>query len=183
MQIAQDSNVSSKPSGITETSQVTARQLSEYCNGKENFMQPEWWHWIVGGLALIIVELIIPSFFIIWFGLGALIVGLLALAFELSLPAQLVTWTLASLAMTWLWFKVFKRSFQKTRIGTADGEVIGEIGLLVSAVAPFERGRVRFQRPLLGADEWVCRSDAAIAAGERVRVSGIEGSFLKVDRA
>ncbi|MDR1995728.1 NfeD family protein [Azonexus sp.] len=145
-------------------------------------MQPEWWYWIVGGLVLILAELIIPSFFIIWFGLGALVVGPLALVFALSLPAQLATWTLASLVMVWLWFKVFKRSFQKTRIGTADGEVIGEIGLLVSAVAPFERGRVRFQRPLLGADEWVCRADAAIAAGERVRVTSIEGSFLKVDR-
>ncbi|MCL2636218.1 MAG: NfeD family protein [Betaproteobacteria bacterium] len=145
-------------------------------------MHPEWWYWIVGGLVLILAELIVPSFFIIWFGLGALIVGPLVLAFDLALPAQLATWTLASLAMTWLWFNIFKRSFQKTRIGTADGGVIGEIGLLVSAVAPFERGRVRFQRPLLGADEWVCRADAAIAAGERVRVSGIEGSFLKVDR-
>jgi membrane protein implicated in regulation of membrane protease activity len=36
--------------------------------------------WIVGGIALIVAELAIPSFFIIWFGLGALLVGLLVLA-------------------------------------------------------------------------------------------------------
>jgi len=146
-------------------------------------MNIEWWHWIVGGIALILAELMIPSFFIIWFGLGALAVGLLALAFDLSLPAQLATWTAASLAMVWLWFRVFKQSFHKTRIGTADGGVIGEVGLLTGAVAPFERGKVRFQRPLLGADEWVCRADAAIAAGERVRVTSVEGSFLKVEKA
>lgn len=146
-------------------------------------MNPEWWYWIIGGIALMLAELIVPSFFIVWFGLGALIVGLLALAFDLSLPAQLATWTLASLAMVWLWFKVFKQSFQKTRAGTADGDVIGEIGLLVGAVAPFERGKVRFQRPLLGADEWVCVADSSIAAGERVRVVSIEGSFLKVAKA
>lgn len=146
-------------------------------------MNPEWWYWIVGGIALILAELIVPSFFIVWFGLGALIVGLLALAFDLSLPAQLATWTLASLGMVWLWFKVFKQSFQKTRAGTADGDVIGEIGLLVGAVAPFQRGKVRFQRPVLGADEWVCVADAPIAAGERVRVVSVEGSFLKVGKA
>lgn len=146
-------------------------------------MNPEWWYWIIGGIALMLAELIVPSFFIVWFGLGALIVGLLALAFDLSLPAQLATWTLASLAMVWLWFKVFKQSFQKTRAGTADGDVIGEIGLLVGAVAPFERGKVRFQRPVLGADEWVCVADSSIAAGERVRVVSIEGSFLKVAKA
>ncbi|WP_428825985.1 NfeD family protein [Azonexus sp. IMCC34842] len=146
-------------------------------------MNPEWWHWVVGGIALVLAELVIPSFFIVWFGLGALFVGLLALAFELSLTAQLATWTIASLAMVWLWFRVFKQSFQRTRIGTADGEVIGEIGLLVSAVAPFERGKVRFQRPVLGAEEWVCLSDTAIAAGERVKVIAVEGSFLKIGKA
>jgi len=145
-------------------------------------MNPAWWHWIVGGIVLVLAELAIPSFFIVWFGLGALLTGLLTLAFDLTVTAQLATWTLASLAMVGLWFRVFKQSFVKTRVGTADGEVIGEIGLLVSAVAPFERGKVRFQRPVLGSEEWVCLADAAIAAGERVKVVAVEGSFLKVSK-
>lgn len=147
-------------------------------------MNPEWWTWVVGGIALILAELAIPSFFIVWFGLGAVLVGLLLLALpQLSLTAQLALWTVASLAMVVLWFRVFKRSFFRTRVGTADGEVIGEVGVLVSAVAPFERGKVRFQRPLLGSEEWVCLADAAIAAGERVRVVAVEGSYLKVGKA
>jgi membrane protein implicated in regulation of membrane protease activity len=147
-------------------------------------MNPEWWTWVVGGIALILAELATPSFFIVWFGLGAILVGLLMLALpDLSLTAQLAVWTVASLAMVVLWFRVFKRSFYRTRIGTADGGVIGEIGVLVSAVAPFERGKVRFQRPLLGSEEWVCLADAAIAAGERVRVVAVEGSYLKVGKA
>ena len=147
-------------------------------------MNPEWWTWVVGGIALILAELAIPSFFIVWFGLGAVLVGLLLLGLpQLSLTAQLALWTVASLAMVVLWFRVFKRSFFKTRVGTADGEVIGEVGVLVSAVAPFERGKVRFQRPLLGSEEWGCLADAAIAAGERVRVVAVEGSYLKVGKA
>ena len=60
-------------------------------------MHLEWWAWIVGGIALIVAELAIPSFFVIWFGLGALLVGLLMLVLpELSLTAQLATWTAAS---------------------------------------------------------------------------------------
>ena len=110
-------------------------------------------------------------------------VGLLMLALpELSLTAQLATWTAASLAMVVLWFRVFKPGFQKTRIGTSAGEAIGEIGLLVAAVAPFERGKVRFQRPVLGSEEWVCVADSPIAAGERVKVITVEGSFLTVGK-
>ncbi|MBL8405642.1 MAG: NfeD family protein [Dechloromonas sp.] len=146
-------------------------------------MQLEWWVWMVGGIGLILAELIVPSFFVVWFGLGALLVGLLALlAPDLSLTVQLAIWTAASLAMVMLWFKVFKPGFHKTRIGTATGEVVGEIGLLVNAVAPFERGKVRFQRPVLGSEEWVCMADTPIAAGERVKVVAVEGSFLTVSK-
>jgi membrane protein implicated in regulation of membrane protease activity len=147
-------------------------------------MDLEWWHWVVGGIALLLAELAVPAFFIVWFGLGALLVGLMTLAVPgLSTVAQLSLWTGASVGMVVLWFRVFKTGYQKTRIGTAAGEAIGEIGLLVGAVAPFEKGRVRFQRPVLGAEEWACLAETAIPAGERVKVVSIEGSFLKVAKA
>ena len=147
-------------------------------------MTLEWWHWEIAGLALVLLELAVPAFFIIWFGFGAMLVGLvLLLAPGLTLSAQIGVWVLASVAMTVLWFRVFKRSQHKTLVGTAAGEVIGEIGLLVSAVAPFERGKVRFQRPVLGADEWACVAESAIAAGERVKVVSVEGSYVKVTKA
>lgn len=143
-------------------------------------MNLEWWHWAVGGIVLILLELAIPAFFVIWFGLGALLVALILLAFDLSLTAQLALWMLASIAMTVLWFKVFDPRRHKTLAGTAAGEVIGEVGLLVGAIEPYGRGKVRFQRPILGSDEWSCLAETAIPAGERVRVVAIEGSFFKV---
>ena len=150
----------------------------------ENVLIIEWWHWVLGGLGLVLLELALPSFFVIWFGLSALLVGLSVLVLPtLSLAAQIALWIITSVVMVVLWFSVFKRSQHKTLIGTAAGEVIGEVGLLVSAVAPFQRGKVRFQRPLLGSEEWVCTAESAIAAGERVRVVSVEGSFIKVAKA
>jgi membrane protein implicated in regulation of membrane protease activity len=150
----------------------------------EHTMIIEWWHWEIAGLALVLLELAVPAFFVIWFGFGAMLVGLaLLVAPDLALSVQIGLWVLASVAMTVLWFRVFRRSQHKTLIGTAAGEVIGEVGLLVSAVAPFERGKVRFQRPVLGAEEWACMAESAIAAGERVRVVSVEGSFVKVAKA
>jgi membrane protein implicated in regulation of membrane protease activity len=143
----------------------------------------QWWHWIVAGIGLVLLELAIPSFYVIWFGFAAILLGLLLLVLPgLSLTVQLLLWAAASVVMVLLWFRVFKPSRHKTLVGTADGEVIGEIGLLVSAVEPFARGRVRFQRPLLGAEEWVCMADEAIAAGERVQVLSVEGSYFKVGK-
>lgn len=142
-------------------------------------MEPLWWHWMALGLLLGLAELAVPSFFIIWFGLGALLVGvILLLAPGLGFNAQVLLWTLASVGMTVLWFKVF-RNTSKTRSGQAD-EVVGEIGVLIHAVAPFTKGEVRFQKPLLGADVWPCLADEAIAAGERVKVLAVDGQLLKV---
>ena len=36
----------------------------------------EWWHWMVLGLCLSMAELLVPAFFIVWFGIGPLGVGI-----------------------------------------------------------------------------------------------------------
>ncbi|RTL52418.1 MAG: NfeD family protein [Rhodocyclaceae bacterium] len=144
-------------------------------------MQIEWWHWAVAGVALILAELAVPAFVLVWFGLGGLLVALVvALSGDLSLNVQLGIWLIASLAFTVLWFKVFKPGQLKTRVGGSDSNVVGEIGLLTRDVAPFEKGEVRFQKPILGGEVWACLADEAIAAGTRVKLVAVEGSFVKV---
>lgn len=143
----------------------------------------EWWHWIVLGIVLIIAELAVPQFVLVWFGLGALLVGVSLWLFGMSVTAQLALWTLASLGMIALWFKVFKPGAHKTRIGMSDANVVGEVGVLTRDVEPFRRGRVRFQKPLMGSEVWDCIADESIRANDRVRVTAIEGNILKVGRA
>lgn len=145
-------------------------------------MELAWWHWAVGGIVLIMAELAVPSFVLIWFGLGALAVALAVAAASIGFTAQLGLWLVVSLALVAGWFKVFKPGLHKTRIGMADAHVIGEVGMLVRDVAPFEKGEVRFQKPILGADVWECIADEPIRSGERVRVIEVEGSFLKIGR-
>jgi membrane protein implicated in regulation of membrane protease activity len=133
-----------------------------------------------------LLELVVASFFVIWFGLGALLVGFAMLALPImAFTAQILLWTAASVAMTVLWFRVFLRDGGKTRSGQAD-EALGEIGVLVRAVEPLgvesARGEVRFQKPVMGSDVWPCLADEAIAAGERVRVLAVDGQILKVGK-
>lgn len=149
-------------------------------------MELAWWHWMVLGLGLGLVELAIPSFFIIWFGLGALLVGVALLAApDMAFSTQILLWTAASIAMTALWFRVFRKEQSRTRSGQAD-EALGEIGVLVRAVEPLgvasARGEVRFQKPVMGSDLWPCLADEAIAAGERVRVLAVDGQLLRVGK-
>jgi inner membrane protein len=145
-------------------------------------MQFEWWHWAVAGIALILAELAVPAFVLVWFGLGAIVVALVVAVAAIGLTMQLAVWLVVSVSLVFLWFRVFRPERHKTRVGMSEPAMIGEIGLLARDVAPFEKGEVRFQKPLLGADSWPCIADEAIKAGERVRVVAVEGSLLKVGR-
>jgi membrane protein implicated in regulation of membrane protease activity len=144
-------------------------------------MNIEWWHWLVAGLALVLLELVVPGMVLIWFGVAAVAIGLLvAVVPTLSLTLLLGLWTVLSCVLVFAWFRVFRRDQHKTYAGMSDGAQIGEVGLLVGEVTPYCRGKVRFQKPLLGSDVWDCIADDAIAVGERVKVLSVEGSLLKV---
>lgn len=147
-------------------------------------MQTLWWHWVVLGIVLMLLELAVPAFFLVWFGLGAVIVGLLLVAFPfIPLAFQILAWTACSLLFVWLWFKVFKPNMYKSRVGMARGSLIGEVGLVTRDVRPYEKGQLRFQKPILGDEVWECVADEEIRVGERVRVLEVEGNTLKVNRA
>ncbi|HTJ95863.1 MAG TPA: NfeD family protein [Rhodocyclaceae bacterium] len=147
-------------------------------------MQIEWWYWVVAGVALMLCELAVPLFVFIWFGLSAVAVGiLLALLPAFSLAVQLGLWLLLSILLIVYWFRIFKHGQHKTRVGMADSNIIGEVGLLTRPVAPFQKGEVRFQKPLLGSEVWTCISEEEIAAGERVRIVQVDGTLLTIAKA
>ena len=141
----------------------------------------EWWHWVVLGLCLMIAEMAIPAFFVIWFGIGAVGVGLLLLlAPDLSVATQVLVWAGLSSLLVAAWFRYF-RPATRTTVGTSAANVVGEVGLLVSDLSPYARGQVRFQKPILGADLWECYAEQPLKAGERVRIVAVEGNFIKVE--
>jgi inner membrane protein len=145
-------------------------------------MQVEWWHWIVGGLMLIGLELIIPSFTIIWFGMGALAVGILKAIWPgLPLAGQFMLWSMFSIAFTVMWFKYLKPKKDQTSAGLSKEGIVGETGIIIRGTStPYEKGVVRFRISVLGADEWPCYADDLLQIGDNVRVLDIEGQILKV---
>ena len=143
----------------------------------------EWWHWVVLGLCLAMAELAVPAFFIIWFGIGAIGVGIaLLIAPDLALATQILLWAGLSALLVGVWFRYLKPR-TVTSVGTSAASVAGEVGILVADISPEARGQVRFQKPILGSDLWECYADTRLKAGQRVRVIVVEGSFIKVEEA
>ena len=141
-----------------------------------------WYHWLILGMLLILGEMLLPSFTLLWFGLAALLTGLLLLILpSIGLSIQLLFWAMASIAFTVLWFKFFKPTMiDKTKAGISKEAVTGETGLVIKAPHEDIRGTVRFSMPLLGADEWefICNHECKV--GDRVEVVDVTGNTLIV---
>ena len=140
------------------------------------------WHWFILGVLLMILELILPMFAALWFGLAAMVVGVVMLLFpSLSLTVQIWLWIILSIACTVLWFKLIKPlSIDKTKAGLPREATIGQVGIVIQIGLLHDQVRVRFTLPVLGADEWNCRSLSDVQVGDRVIVTDISGNDLVV---
>ena len=139
------------------------------------------WHWFVLGILLILSELLLPAFAALWFGIAAIVVSLLFWLFpSMSFTAQMVSWIVLSIACTVLWFKYIKPlSIDSTKAGLSREATIGQTGMVILNLE-HDMVKVRFQMPLLGSDEWDCRTTAPVNIGDRVRVTDILGNQLVV---
>lgn len=142
-----------------------------------------YWHWIVLGIFLAAGEMFAPSFIMLLLGVAAIFVGIISYAVELPFSTQLIFWLILSGINTIAWFKfVMPRIKTKSLSGMAREEAVGAIGMVVSFDQVQQKGRVRFTVPLLGQSEWSIISNDILEAGDTVRVTGISGNALIVDK-
>jgi hypothetical protein len=141
-----------------------------------------YWHWIVFGIALMLSEIVLLSFFILWFGAAAIVIGCLLYLFPgMSTTWQILLWAILSAGLAWAWFKYLKPlSIDKTKAGLSKEAISGEIGLVLSVPNGQKRGKLRFPAPILGDDEWLIMSQDDLTVGDSVSVLDVSGNTLIV---
>ena len=147
-------------------------------------MNIEYWHWLVLGMALIGFEIFIPSFTVLWFGLGALVVALIVvLAPDVALSWQLFIWAILSIVFAVAWFKVLRpKMTDRTKAGIAREAIVGEVGMVIKAPSDGVRGHVRFTTPVLGDDEWEFICEDSVSTGDKVKIKEASGNTLVVSK-
>ena len=144
-----------------------------------------YWHWIVFGLVLSLSEILVMSFVLLWFGLSAIVVGILLWIFPFSITMQLFIWVSLSLFNVFGWFKwISPRIKNKSLSGMARETMIGQIGTVIEYNSVQSgRGKLRFPAPILGNDEWQFICTDEIEVGSRVIVQEFSGNSLIVSKA
>ena len=138
----------------------------------------DWWIWLLIGLLLLLAELVTPGgFYIIFFGVGALFVGVLA-GFEVAGPAwfQYILFSVVSVVALWLFRE---RLLQMTRPHSSDAvdNLIGETAVLLEDLSVNGIGKAEMR-----GTAWNTRNigDKPLARGQRCKVERIEGLTLFV---
>jgi inner membrane protein len=135
------------------------------------------WIWLLGAIALGIAELIVPGVFLIWLAAAAAATGLLTLAFGFALPFQFALFALLSIAAVYSgrrWYLANPMPSADPMLNDRAARLVGRTVVVTQAIENGE-GRVR-----VGDGVWSCRGPDC-AEGSRVRITGADGSCLKVE--
>ena len=138
-----------------------------------------WWHWLVLGLLLVAAEMATAGgFYVIFFGLAAVVVGLAAAA-GLAGPewVQVLAFSALSIAGLAFFRTRLLRWLQMDPQAPAIDSLIGEIGTATDILTPGDIGKIE----LRGAS-WSARnsSQTTLISGARCRVLGVDGLTLHV---
>lgn len=138
-----------------------------------------WWGWIIVGASLLAAEVALSTdFYLVFFGAGALVLGLLGLA-GVSLPvwAQWLLFAILSVISLALFRTRWRRSLWKGR--TSYEELRGELATASERVAAGATGRGELRGTV-----WQLKNAGPeeLVPGDRCRVEAVEGLTLTVRR-
>ncbi len=138
-----------------------------------------WWHWIVFGIILLIVDMSLATFFILGLGAAAVIVGAIDLLMMTTFTQELSIWMVLAILIIAGWFKWFRQK-PLTQSGQSNYR-LDTLGTVTQAIEPHSRGKVTFDTPVLGNTTWHATSKIAIEVNTRVQIVQISGQLIEVE--
>ncbi len=138
--------------------------------------------WLMLGVIALVVEMMLPTFFALFAGVGFLAAAAVAYFFPQSFAIQLI---IASLFMI-----IGAIVFQKRRIGDGDrdsvgthNEFVGIRGIALTTLSSHREGKVELYEPVVSAREWSALSlSEDIDVNAEVRIVKLNGNTLIVEK-
>ena len=148
-------------------------------------MSDYWYIWMILGVLFIVAEIFTPGFVLLWFGIGAMIAGLLSMTGLVGLPLQVIIFLGVSVALTIASRTIFERVFMRGSPGSGLKSGIdslpGRVAVVVSASeGALDEGAVRVFGSTWRA--FPVEGEDPLKEGEQVRIERVEGTSVYVSR-
>ena len=131
--------------------------------------------WIIAGLVLAALEMFVPGLVVIWFGVAAVVTGILAI-FVHSQYVQFGVFVGLSAVMVVFSQRIARRLTHPEPESVGANRMVGVSGRVIADIRPPEFGRVKVH-----GEEWRATAACEIAAGATVRVVAVAGTHLVVE--
>ena len=136
-----------------------------------------WWIWMIVAAVFVVGEIFTAGFFLLWFGIGALLAGIAALI-GLGAGWQWAVFVVVSLVLFAVSRRFAERFTKKQPPGIGADRFVGKRGVVLEKIDNDKNsGRVRVEK-----DEWRADSETGdvIPVGARIEVVRVEGAHTVV---
>ncbi len=133
--------------------------------------------WIIVGLVLAALEMVVPGFILIWFGVAGVVTGILAF-FIKNAYWQIGIFVGLSALLVVLARPISRRLTKRQSEPVGATRLAGVEARVLRDISPPEFGRVK-----VAGEEWRAEAKEPIPAGSAVRVVRVEGTHLVVEPA
>lgn len=137
-----------------------------------------YWHWWIGAVILLVLELFAPGAFFLWLGISAAIVGIAVYLFVgIEWQYQLLLFSILSVISIVAWRTYLKDRTEETDQPGLNRRGVQYVGRRFTLQEPVVNGMGRIR-----VDDTTWRIEGPdCEAGRQIRVTGVEGMSLRVE--
>lgn len=138
----------------------------------------DFWHWWIFAVALIILEILAPSFFALWLAIAAFVTGLaLFLMPELQWQTQVFMFAVLSVISIIAWRRYYVKNPIETDQPMLNRRGEQYVGRVITLKVPIEDGQGKVQ---IDDSTWKIEGDDC-ATGTKVKIVGVDNVVFQVE--
>jgi len=138
--------------------------------------------WLMLGVIAFVIEMMLPTFFALFAGIGFLSAALVAFLLPESLFWQLVIAAVFMIIGAVIFKKRGVGDDERDAVGTHN-EFVGILGITLTSLSPHHEGEVELYEPIVGTRRWSAISaDGEIDIQTEIRVIKLNGNTVIVEK-
>lgn len=142
-----------------------------------------YYFWLIFAVIALVVEMMLPTFFALFAGIGFMISAVVAYFLPDSLFVQLIAASVFMIVGAVVFKKRHFGDSEEKVVGTHH-EFIGIEGVAMTSLSPHKEGEVELYEPIMGTRRWGAVSTGEnLEEGTTVCISQIRGNTLVVENA
>lgn len=138
--------------------------------------------WLILGVIAFVIEIMVPTFFALFTGIGFLFAAVVAYVFPESLFMQLMSVSIFMVIGAIIFKKKSIADVETNKVGTHN-EFVGIEGVVTTLVSSDKEGEVELHTPILGSRSWPAITvDSEIDVGSKIKIVELQGNTVLVEK-